>query len=299
MGRSSDEMRIVAGFESEPPVDLSWPETVAAPCLLGSPHSGRSYPSDFLALSRLDRVAIRRSEDAFVDQLCATAAGDRLPVLAARFPRAWLDANREPLELDPRMFTGALPAGANTRSTRVAGGLGTIPRIVSERDDIYRGPIPIEEGLRRIALAYEPYHATLRRALTRLHAQFGYAVLIDCHSMPSTQKSGGADIVLGDRHGTSCHPALTDVASALLREAGYRVARNKPYAGGYVTETYGRPERGLHALQIEISRGLYLNEATIAKTGGFATLERDFAGFVARLTDGFGLVFEDLRSAAE
>ena len=296
---SGDEMRIVDGFEGEPAFDLAWPQRVAVPCLLGSPHSGRCYPRDFLTLTRLDRVAIRRSEDAYVDQLCLAAAGDRLPVLAARFPRAWLDANRESLELDPRMFTGRLPAEANTRSTRVAGGLGTIPRIVSEKDDIYRGPIPIAEAMRRISLAHEPYHAAMRRALTRLHAEFGFAVLIDCHSMPSGQKTGGADIVLGDRHGASCHPALTDVASALLREAGYRVARNKPYAGGYNTETYGRPERGLHALQIEISRGLYMNETTLAKTDGFATLQRDFAGFVGRLTDGFAHVFDDLRSAAE
>ena len=299
MGGAVDDMRIVEGFEDEPPVELLWPDRIAAPCLLGSPHSGRCYPRDFLAMARLDELAIRRSEDAFVDQLCVTAAAGRLPVLAARFPRAWLDANRERLELDPRMFTGRLPEGANTRSTRVAGGLGTIPRVVSEKDEIYRGTIPIEEAMRRIGLAYEPYHATLRRALTRLHAEFGFAVLIDCHSMPSSQKTGGADVVLGDRHGASCHPALMDVASALLREAGYRVARNKPYAGGYVTETYGRPEHGLHALQIEISRGLYLDETRITKTAGFATLSADFAAFVGQLVDGFSIVFDDLRSAAE
>ena len=302
MEETSDGMRIVAGFESEPPLDLLWPEAPIAPCLLGSPHSGRAYPADFLALSRLDRVTIRRSEDAWVDQLCRAAAGGRLPVLSARFPRAWLDANRERLELDPRMFTGALPIGANTRSTRVAGGLGTIPRLVTEKDDIYRGPIPVEEAMRRIRLAYDPYHATLARALSRLSARFGFAVLLDCHSMPTAQRGGAearSDVVLGDRHGTSCHPALTDLASMLLREAGYRVARNKPYAGGFVTETWGRPERGLHALQIEISRGLYMNEATLTKTGGFVTLRRDFCRFVDRLVDGFSMIFDDLRSAAE
>ena len=303
MAVTSDEMRIVADFTDEAPFDLVWPERIGAPYLLNSPHSGRCYPLDFLATSRLDRVAIRRSEDAFVDQLCLAAARDRLPVLHAHFPRAWLDANREPLELDPKMFTGRLPIGANTRSARVAGGLGTIPRIVSERDEIYRGPIPIEDGLGRIARAYEPYHATLRRGLARLQARFGFSVLIDCHSMPSTQRVGGTegrvDIVLGDRHGTSCHPALTDVASALLREAGYRVARNKPYAGGYNTETYGRPERGSHALQIEISRALYMNEATLEKTAGFTTLARDFGGFVDQLVSGFGAIFDGVRSAAE
>lgn len=296
-------MRIVDGFAAEPPFELVWPDHVAAPFLLASPHSGRDYPRDFLALTRLDRVTIRRSEDAFVDDLCRAAAGGRLPMLAARFPRAWLDANREPLELDPRMFTGRLPAGANTRSTRVAGGLGTIPRIVTERDDIYGGPIPIDEALERIATAYEPYHAALRRSLQRLHARFGRGVILDCHSMPSSQRIGGSegriDIVLGDRHGASCHPALTDLAATLLRRAGYRVALNKPYAGGYVTETYGRPDRGLHALQIEISRALYMNETTITRTAGFATLSRDFAAFVERLSADFAAVVDDLRSAAE
>lgn len=299
----SDDMRIVDGFEGAAPLDLVWPERVAAPCLLASPHSGRDYPRDFLAESRLDRVTIRRSEDAFVDDLCLTAAGGRLPVLTARFPRAWLDANRERLELDPRMFAGALPAEANTRSTRVAAGLGTIPRIVTERDEIYGGPIPIGEALARIEQAYDPYHATLRRALSRLHGEFGRAVTIDCHSMPSSQRIGGSegrvDIVLGDRRGTSCHPALTDLAASLLREAGYRVALNKPYAGGYVTETYGRPERGLHALQIEIARALYMNEATVTRTTGFATLRRDFGRFVDRFVAGLGAVFDDLRAAAE
>lgn len=296
-------MRIVDDFVDEPPFDLVWPTVPAAPCLLDSPHSGRSYPRAFLAASKLDRLTIRRSEDAFVDTLCLAAAGDRLPVLAARFPRAWLDVNREPLELDPRMFSGPMPAGANTRSTRVAGGLGTIPRIVSERDEIYRGPIPIEEGLARIAAVYEPYHATLRRSLARLHDRFGLAVLIDCHSMPSSQRIGGSEgrpeIVLGDRHGTSCHPALTDLASALLRDAGYRVTRNKPYAGGFNTETYGRPRQGLHALQIEICRSLYMDEATMTRTAGFARLQADFARFVERLVEGFDDVFDGRRWAAE
>ena len=299
----TDDMRIVDGFEGEAPFDLVWPSRVAAPLLLASPHSGRDYPRDFLTMTRLDRVTIRRSEDAFVDDLCLAAAGGRLPVLAARFPRAWLDVNRERLELDPRMFTGAVPADANTRSTRVAGGLGTIPRIVTERDDIYRGPIPIAEAMARIERAYEPYHATLRHSLARLHGEFGRAVLIDCHSMPSSQRiasaDGRVDIVLGDRHGKSCHPALTDLAATLLRDAGYRVTLNKPYAGGYTTEAYGRPERGLEALQIEISRALYLNETTITRTTGFAPLARDFTRFIDRLVAGFAAIYGDLRQAAE
>ncbi len=296
-------MRIVSDFVSTPAFDLTWPERLRAPLLIDSPHSGSAYPETFLRETRLDCRAIRRSEDAWVDELCEPAAEMGAAVMRAHFPRAYLDVNREPLELDPRMFTGTLPAEANTRSTRVAGGLGTIPRIVSEREEIYRGPIPIGEALERIDMLYRPYHAALRQALGRIHGQFGLAVLIDCHSMPSGLKIGGADgrtdIVLGDRNGESCTAALTDVVSALLRGAGYRVARNKPYAGGFITEHYGRPKVGLHALQIEISRGLYMNETTFKKTAGFETLKRDFARIFSDLTTGWGAIFDGDSLAAE
>lgn len=296
-------MRIVSDFLTTPAFDLAWPERLRAPILVDSPHSGTAYPEAFLRQTRLDQRAIRRSEDAFVDELCRPAVGLGAAMLAAEFPRAYLDVNREPLELDPRMFVGAVPAQTNVASLRVAGGLGTIPRIVSEREEIYGGPIPIEEALERIASLYAPYHATLQRALGVIQAQFGVAILIDCHSMPSlvrgSSAEGRADIVLGDRNGTSCTAALTDMVSVLLRAAGYRVARNKPYAGGYITERYGRPETGVHALQIEISRGLYMNETTMRKTSGFETLQRDLTRVFSDLVTGWGAIIDSDALAAE
>lgn len=295
-------MRIVDDFRVEPAFDLMWPEPLAVPFLYDAPHSGRAYPASFLARSRLDAATIRRSEDAHVDTLFEGAVAAGAAMMRARFPRAYLDVNREPLELDPRMFLGRLPVGANIRSIRARNGLGTVPRIVTERDEIYRGPIPVEEALDRITTVYEPYHATLRRALRRIRATFGLVVLIDCHSMPSFpagRRESEIDVVLGDRNGTSCHPALTDVVSALLRAAGYRVARNRPYAGGYVTEHYGRPAEGVHALQIELSRTLYMDEATLEKTAGFARLAADVERLVRDLADGWRTIFDPVALAAE
>ena len=296
-------MHIVRDFVEHPPFELVRPERLATPFLIGSPHSGAVYPEKFLRETRLDRRTIRSSEDAHVDALCRPAVGHGMTMLAAHFPRAYLDANREAMELDPQMFVGALPPGANTSSTRVAAGLGTIPKLVSERDEIYGGPIPVEDALERIDRLWRPYHATLAATLGDLWARFGVAVLIDCHSMPSAQRAPAADpraeIVLGDRNGTSCDPALTDLVSVLFRAAGYRVARNKPYAGGHITEHYGRPATGVHALQIEMSRALYMNETTLARTAGFERLRRDLEAIFAELAIGWRGLFASDALAAE
>lgn len=210
------------------------------------------------------------------------------PMLRAHFPRAYLDVNREPYELDPKMYDGRLPSYANIRSIRVAGGLGTVARIVSENHEIYRHRLPVEEALNRIETIYKPYHSTLRRLLAQTHVTFGHAVLVDCHSMPSTVKCQTTDtrpdFILGDRYGTSCNSDLTDFAFEILRSKGYSVSRNKPYAGGFITEHYGRPSSGLHALQIEINRGLYMDEATHEPTAHFGQLFHDLKDFVRELT---------------
>jgi N-formylglutamate amidohydrolase len=199
--------------------------------------------------------------------------------MAARFPRAFLDVNREPYELDPRMFEGRLPSFANTRSLRVAGGLGTIARIVGESQEIYASRLSVEEALARIEGLYKPYHRALRRVLDRIQREFGHVVLVDCHSMPSSSLAKDdrprADMVLGDRYGTSCAPAITDSVDKALRRLGYTIARNKPYAGGYITEHYGNPSAGMHVIQIEINRALYMDERTIARLPGFDRLSLD------------------------
>ncbi len=187
------------------------------------------------------------------------------PLLKANFPRAWLDVNREPYELDPKMFAGRLPTYANVRSVRVAGGLGTIARIVSESEEIYAGPLRVEEGARADRPGLQALSRGARRSFSSTtRAGFGLAVLIDCHSMPSTVRGGAGrlrpDVVIGDRYGTSCAPELTELSSEILTRYGYSVCRNKPYAGGYITEHYGKPGHGFHALQIEVNRALYLDE---------------------------------------
>ncbi len=279
------------------------PARQAIPFLFNSPHSGRRYPTAFLAASRLSERAIRGSEDTLVDELFLPAVEHGAPLLRAHFPRAWLDVNREPYELDPRMFAGPLPSYANVRSARVTGGLGTIARIVSDSEEIYARPLQVEEGLGRIEAVYMPYHETLRRLLTRTFAAFGCAVLVDCHSMPSairgTATRGRPDFVLGDRFGASCAGELTDCAEALLARRGYDVSRNKPYAGGFITEHYGRPQRGLHALQVEVNRGLYLNEQTLQKKPGFDRVRADLEAVVLAMAALSDTLIGGRREAAE
>ncbi|WP_232631606.1 N-formylglutamate amidohydrolase [Methylobacterium sp. Leaf118] len=269
----------------DPPFVVDEPVRHAIPFVFNTPHSGAVYPPTFLGASRLDALTLRRSEDAHVDRLFAAVVGLGAPLMRANFPRAYLDLNREPYELDPRMFLGRLPSFANTRSMRVAGGLGTVPRIVADGQEIYRERWPVEEAVARIETLYKPYHRTLRGLIQRTARSFGRAILIDCHSMPSTslgrEDSAQADFVLGDRFGTSCAPALTESFERRLRALGYRVVRNKPYAGGFITEHYGEPGLGRHALQIEINRALYMNEQSLALTAGFAPLSQQLATVIA------------------
>ncbi len=290
-------------FAGKPAFETITPAERRLPVVLNSPHSGSIYPGDFLAASRLDPRAIRRSEDSWVDELFAEAACLGCPLLKANFPRAWLDVNREPYELDPKMFEGTLPTYANVRSVRVAGGLGTIARIVSESEEIYTGPIAVEAALDRIDSVYKPYHRTLRQLVLDTRAAFGLAVLIDCHSMPSTVRGmhsrARPDVVLGDRYGTSCATELTDFMAQVLTRAGYTVSRNRPYAGGFITEHYGQPGRGLHAVQIEVNRQLYMDERTLEKSPRFASLQNDIRGLIGALAEAFEDGFLTRRDAAE
>jgi N-formylglutamate amidohydrolase len=286
-----------------PAGEIHLPDEQTVPFVFNSPHSGRYYPQDFLEATSLDKSEIRRSEDLLVDRLFAPVVRLGAPLMSAVYPRAYLDVNREPYELDPKMFSGRLPSYANVRSLRVAGGLGTIPRVVSDAANIYSRQLTVEEGLGRIERIYRPYHDTLRRLLAQTHVAFGMAVLVDCHSMPSNIRGGPArlrpDFVLGDRFGASCMPELTDCAAATLQRLGYTVCRNKPYAGGFITEHYGRPSRGLHALQVEVNRGLYMDEQRLEPHRGFQRLSSDLFAVAEAL---MGLVDETggaLREAAE
>ena len=282
-------MQPVIADEFDPPFMVTEPAGQTVPFVFNVPHAGSVYPESFLASSRLDAIALRRSEDAFVDELFASVVDLGAPLMAARFPRAYLDLNREPYELDSRMFDGRLPSFANTRSMRVAGGLGTIPRIVADGQEIYRFRLPIEDALQRIEWLYKPYHRMLRQLIRRTAQIFGEAILIDCHSMPSSSVSredgSRADIVLGDRYGTSCSGLLVDLVEAALHGRGYTVVRNKPYAGGFITEHYGEPALGRHALQVEINRGLYMDERTMQKKPAFTALAEDLSQAFAQVID--------------
>ena len=190
-------------------------------------------------------------------------------------------SNREPYELDPRMFSGRLPSFANTRSMRVAGGLGTIPRVVGDGQEIYRERISVDDALGRIELLYKPYHRALRRLINRAHQTFGTVVVVDCHSMPSVGVSRDEprrpDVVIGDRYGTSCAPLLADTVEGTMSRLGYSVGRNKPYAGGFITEHYGNPASGLHTIQLELNRAIYMDERRRARGARFTQVTSDFA----------------------
>jgi N-formylglutamate amidohydrolase len=255
------------------------PGVAATPVIFASPHSGRIYPAAMMAATRLDPSAIRRSEDAHVDELIAAAPAHGHALIAARFARAYLDVNREPWELDASMFEDDLPPFARARTARVAAGLGAIARVVGEGQEIYTRKLTFAEAEARVRDVHQPYHAALSGLIGQARARFGLAVLVDCHSMPSAAAvdaaGQGCDMVLGDRFGAACAGSITRLVEGELELRGYRVARNAPYAGGYTTEHYGRPARGVHALQIEINRALYFDEARSCLTGGFERLKAD------------------------
>lgn len=222
-----------------------------------------------------------------MDELVGHLSDRGFPVVTVNFPRSYVDVNREPYELDPRMFTGRLPSFANTRSMRVAGGLGTIPRVVGDGQEIYRERLSVDDALGRIEALYKPYHRALRRLINRAHQSFGTVILVDCHSMPSVGVSRDEprrpDVVIGDRYGTSCAAVLPELVEETLAGLGYSIGRNKPYAGGFITQNHGAPMRGRHALQIEVNRALYMNEVTLTKTADFGALQGVLTAIVARL----------------
>lgn len=282
--------------ELDPPFEIIEPPVCRGPLLFNSPHSGSIYPREFLATCRLDIATLRRSEDSFVDELIAGVVGHGFPMMRAHFPRCFVDVNREPYELDPRMFDGRLPAFANTRSMRVAGGLGTVARIVGDAQEIYDHRIPVDAALARIEVLYKPYHRALRRLFTALHRDFGAAILIDCHSMPSSaglrDERPRPEFVIGERYGTSCVGVVSETVEQTLRAMGYSVSRNKPYAGGFITEHYGNPAAGLHAIQLEINRALYMDERRYERRPGFSQLAADMETLAGRLGE---IPLEELR----
>jgi N-formylglutamate deformylase len=273
-----------------PPLIIYQPVQQTAPLVFASPHSGRNYLPEFQQSTRLDPSGLRRSEDSFVDELFGLAPMHGAPLIAATFPRAYCDPNREAWELDPTMFDDILPGWVNTTSARVGAGLGTIARIVGSGETIYRGKLSFSDAAARIHSCWEPYHLGLSNLINATRQRFGACLLIDCHSMPGQSGLGrgaehGPDFVLGDAHGTTCSPRVTRRVEAVLTGFGYQVRRNDPYAGGYVTRHYGRPRERVHALQIEIARGLYMDEARFERAGAFETIRQHLGELAADLAE--------------
>ena len=264
--------------EAAAPVHVEHGRAPLCGVVFSSPHSGRAYFPEFVQSSRLTPQALRASEDAYVDDLFRQAADFGATVLSAVAPRAFIDVNRAPADLDPVLIDGASPRPANAR---VVAGLGVIPRIVAEGVPIYNHTLPLQEALSRIERWHAPYHDKLVELLLCARRRCGKAVLIDCHSMPSgamassTRRANGpVDIVLGDRFGVSSENRLMDLVERAFIANGFRVARNAPFAGGYITERYGRPAAGVSAIQIEIDRGIYLDQTRVTPNAGFEALRR-------------------------
>lgn len=282
VGTAEGAARVDAAFA------VVMPQGPRVPLIFASPHSGRAYPDTLLQATRLDLLTLRRSEDSFLDGLFGTAPDHGAPLIHALFPRVWCDVNREAWELDQAMFQDRLPTWVNMRSPRVAAGLGTIARVVATGEPIYRRRLTFAEAALRIDGCWQPFHAALAGLIEETRQMFGHVVLIDCHSMPSVQAHEGRmarmpDFVLGDAHGTSCAAGLTRQVESLLAEMGYSVQRNEPYAGGYITRHYGVPRNGVHVLQLEISRALYMDEHRVERSPAYVQLAASLDGLVARL----------------
>jgi N-formylglutamate deformylase len=288
---TSGELPIYGGGDESLSALVAEPVVIApasrkSPFIFASPHSGSVYPAGFVKKSRLDAVALRKSEDAFVDELFATVTELGAPLLTARFPRVFVDANRAPSELDPAMFDGPLGLPIGPRTPRVAAGLGVIPRVVRDGLEIYGMRIPAAEAHFRLEHFYRPYHAALSKLIGEARAECGVAIVIDCHSMPPPSR--GSDIVLGDCYGEAASQELSLFVQRTLAACGFSIARNTPYAGGYTTRLYGKPDEGVHALQIEISRALYLDEGRMTRAPGFAACRERLRRFAESLTSASG-----------
>ena len=274
-------------MEITAPYRLSEPAHLTSCAVFNSPHSGNSYPKTLIRRSRLDARRLRASEDALVDQLFASAPEFGAPLLSAVVPRAWIDLNRSPSELDPALIQGLQSTRLNQR---IAAGLGVVPRIVAEGTAIYDGKISMDDVRNRIETCHKPYHARLETLIQRASGEFGTANLFDCHSMPTDAlraaprvKGSLPDIVLGDRFGAAADREVAILTHEAFQAEGFTVARNAPFAGGYITQRYGRPSRHVSAIQIEIDRGIYLDQRRIEPLPEFAEVRRRISRVVEKL----------------
>ena len=267
------------------PLKVDYPRNTAIPVLVSSPHSGRYYPPDFLNSASLSLDDLQRIEDRFMDQLLEDAPDFGATLLSANFSRAWCDVNRDWREVDPGMFVPPPPEDEVLLSAKVQTGFGVIPRCISQGRQIYGHSLELSELRKRIATAWLPYHETLNALLEEIRLRFGYAILLDMHSMPKLPYTRSCDIVLGDVHGKSCDEEIVKKIELIIKNINYSIRRNIPYSGGYITQHYGRPERKIHVVQIEICRSLYLNSATLQPGSGFMETQKKMRHLIAALSD--------------
>ena len=280
-------------FDIKDKIVVRSPQKKILPLIVSSPHSGRNYPPDFVAASALTPLRLRSSEDSFVEDIFSYAPDLGASLIQALFPRVFVDVNRQPYELDPTMFSDPLPHYVITQNSRISAGLGTIARVVSNGERVYKNKLTFQEAEERINHFYRPYHDALQTLINNTKDEFGYCILLDCHSMPSgrigtsnpsqSKPSRLAEIVLGDCHGTSCHPHIMKSSNEFLTGCGFSVRRNIPYAGGFITRNYGKPKEGVHALQIELNRALYMDEQHIEPLEEIKPLRHAMTGFMEQL----------------
>ncbi len=294
MDSSSEAVHGPSAAATGPAFRLFRPGRVRAPLILASPHSGAYYPEAFQALLQVPLADVRRTEDAFVDELFAAAQLCGAVQLNAVFGRCYVDLNRDAGELDPDMFVPGGSLAVGVPSARVRAGLGCLPRIAASGRPLYRQKLSWEEAEHRLTDVYAGYHGQLQAEMATLFEDWAEVFLIDCHSMPSTQPGRPAlpDIVLGDRFGSSCDGQLTSLVERTLRRLGYSVVRNSPYAGGYTTRRYGRPRRGAHVLQIEVNRSLYMHEADVTPSANFPRIQSDMTKLIEEL-----IIFSERKNA--
>jgi len=283
---NSRELQALSAYD--PPISVFRPTRPVGPLVMASPHSGRIYPDAFLKRSGLDLQTLRQNEDAYIDELIGFSRDLDIPMINALFPRCFVDVNRDADELPSQWRRG----GKFPTSARAEIGLGVIPTIISDRLPIYKRPLRQEDVDRRLQKLYFPYHNALAELVTQTSAIFGRVLLLDCHSMPGFSQLGQRrpDIILGDRHGTSCESETISLFEKLFQDRGYSVARNYPYAGGFVTSHYGQPEKNMEVIQIEINRDLYLNPVTLKRKTTYTQLRADFQFICAEYVQNFGRI---------
>ena len=271
--------------------------------IYSSPHSGSNYSEEFLAQSNLNLIELRSSEDAFIGELFEIATTYGSAFIEATFPRSFIDLNRSHLELDPKLFQGDFEYESTPRNFA---GFGVIPRLSGKGNSIYNSFLSLDEAQKRLKKFYYPYHDNLKKLVHKAQLTSGFAIIFDCHSMPSSfpffqgsnYREHTSDIVLGDLNGASCDPWLTRKVKAIFESQGFSVVINKPFAGGFITKNYGNPKKSIHAIQIEINRGLYMDEEKIKPNNNFKAFKSTLAGIILKLSS-IGQVKDFFEVAAE